>query len=80
MVTSSNKSTSRPTSDLQGGFGDNTDDPLSFVGEADEVGHNRLIWEGLSLTEAYHTGKLEFCFPFGGCGKAPQVAGFSYHV
>ncbi len=54
---------------LYGGVGDNADGLLGFVGETDEVRHNGLIWEGLSLTEAYYTGKFEICFPFGGCSN-----------
>ncbi len=62
----------RQASGLHGGVSDNVDGPLGFVGETDEVRHNGLIWEGLSLTEAYYTGKFEICFPLGGCSKAAR--------
>ena len=70
---------SRDESGLQGDVGDEANGPLSFFGEADEVRHNGLKWEGLSLTETYYTGKFEICFPFGGCGKAarPSCASIS---
>ena len=62
----------RQHSDLHGSVGDNVDGHLGFIGEIDEVRHNGLIWKGLSLAEAYYTGKFEICFPFGGCSKVAR--------